>query len=119
LVNWPNKPPGDLLLGPGAGEQLVNHRVGQQRPDVLGELRAGTRRLGPASWISSILRSAGGAVLAAVERRIEGLRSATGGAFLRPWEDGRIVRVPVGERPLIDSRSEVEIGKPHTSVKAI
>jgi glucosyl-3-phosphoglycerate synthase len=43
------------------------------------------------------------AVLAAVERRIDGPRSATGGQFLRPWEDGRVVRVPVAERPPLGS----------------
>jgi glycosyltransferase involved in cell wall biosynthesis len=40
------------------------------------------------------------AVLAAAERRIEGsARSVTGGHYLRPWEDGAVVRVPVDERP--------------------
>ena len=33
--------PGDLLLSPGAGEQLIDHRVGQQRLDVLGDLGRG------------------------------------------------------------------------------
>ena len=57
------------------------------------------------------------AVLAAVERRIEGPRSATGGQFLRPWEDGRVVRVPVGERPPLNSPSEVVVGEPQASVR--
>ncbi|MFZ0386583.1 MAG: glucosyl-3-phosphoglycerate synthase [Solirubrobacteraceae bacterium] len=57
------------------------------------------------------------AVLAAVERRIDGPRSATGGQFLRPWENGRIVRVPVGERPPLSCRSEVEVGEPQASVR--
>jgi glucosyl-3-phosphoglycerate synthase len=43
------------------------------------------------------------AVLAAVERRLAGPRSATGGHYLRPWEDGAVVRVPVDERPPLDS----------------
>jgi glycosyltransferase involved in cell wall biosynthesis len=43
------------------------------------------------------------AVLAAVERRLDGSRSATGGHYLRPWEDGAVVRVPVDERPPLDS----------------
>ena len=47
------------------------------------------------------------AVLAAVERRLDGPRSATGGAFLRPWEDGAVVRVPVDERPPLASLSAV------------
>ncbi|HEX3689352.1 MAG TPA: glucosyl-3-phosphoglycerate synthase [Solirubrobacteraceae bacterium] len=45
------------------------------------------------------------AVLAAVERRLDGPRSATGGHYLRPWEDGAVVRVPVEERPPLDSLS--------------
>jgi glucosyl-3-phosphoglycerate synthase len=57
------------------------------------------------------------AVLAAVERRIDGPRSATGGQFLRPWEDGRIVRVPVDERPPLNSPSEVVVGEPQASVR--
>jgi glucosyl-3-phosphoglycerate synthase len=59
----------------------------------------------------------GFAVLAAVERRIEGPRSATGGQFLRPWEDGRIVRIPVGERPPLRSASEVELGEPQAAAR--
>jgi glucosyl-3-phosphoglycerate synthase len=43
------------------------------------------------------------AVLAAVERRLDGPRSVTGGHYLRPWEDGAVVQVPVGERPALDS----------------
>jgi glucosyl-3-phosphoglycerate synthase len=42
-------------------------------------------------------------VLAAVERRLDGTRSATGGHYLRPWEDGASVRVPIDERPPLDS----------------
>jgi glucosyl-3-phosphoglycerate synthase len=75
--------------------------------DALAECRLGTRQNRHQS-----LRALGEmafAVLAAVERRIEGPRSATGGAFLRPWEDGRVVRVPVLERRPIRSLSEVEI----------
>jgi glycosyltransferase involved in cell wall biosynthesis len=47
------------------------------------------------------------AVLAAVERRLEGPRSVTGGHYLRPWEDGAVVRVAVDERPPLDSLSAV------------
>jgi glucosyl-3-phosphoglycerate synthase len=39
------------------------------------------------------------AVLAAVERRLPAGRGVIGGAYLRPWEDGRVVPVPVLERP--------------------
>jgi glucosyl-3-phosphoglycerate synthase len=52
------------------------------------------------------------AVLAAVERRIDGPRSATGGQFLRPWEDGRVVRVPVAERPPLSSPKRCDRGVP-------
>ena len=39
------------------------------------------------------------AVLAAVERRVSDGRSVMGGGYLRPWEDGTVVAVPVLERP--------------------
>ena len=44
------------------------------------------------------------AVLAAVEQRIGGPRSVTGGHYLRPWDDGTVVRVPIVERPPLRSR---------------
>jgi glucosyl-3-phosphoglycerate synthase len=43
------------------------------------------------------------AVLAAVERRVDGARSVTGGHYLLPWEDGAVVHVPIDERPPLDS----------------
>jgi glycosyltransferase involved in cell wall biosynthesis len=43
------------------------------------------------------------AVLAAVEHRLDGPRSTTAGQYLRPWEDGAYVRVPVAERPPANS----------------
>jgi glucosyl-3-phosphoglycerate synthase len=43
------------------------------------------------------------AVLAAVERRLDGPRSPTGGHYLRPWEDGTVARVPIAERPPLSS----------------
>ncbi len=39
------------------------------------------------------------AVLTAVERRVGDGRSVVGGGYLRPWEDGTVVEVPVLERP--------------------
>ncbi len=39
------------------------------------------------------------AVLAAVERRIGREAAPLGGHYLRPWQDGAVVRVPVEERP--------------------
>lgn len=41
------------------------------------------------------------AVLAAMERRLPTGRSVAGGSYLRPWEDGRVVSVPVLERPAL------------------
>jgi glycosyltransferase involved in cell wall biosynthesis len=43
------------------------------------------------------------AVLVAVERRIEGGRADLAGAYLRPWQDGAVVPVPVTERPPLSS----------------
>ncbi|MEA2210826.1 MAG: glucosyl-3-phosphoglycerate synthase [Solirubrobacteraceae bacterium] len=43
------------------------------------------------------------AVLAAMERRLPAGRSVIAGAYLRPWEDGRVVSVPVLERPPLTS----------------
>jgi glycosyltransferase involved in cell wall biosynthesis len=43
------------------------------------------------------------AVLAAVERRIGAERSVIAGTYLRPWEDGAVVPVPVLERPPLAS----------------
>jgi glucosyl-3-phosphoglycerate synthase len=43
------------------------------------------------------------AVLSAVERRVDGPRSATGGQYLRPWEDGAVVNVPIDERSPLNS----------------
>ncbi len=88
------------------------HEVGL---DALAECRLGSRqnRHQPLRALGEM----GFAVLAAVERRIEGPRSATGGQFLRPWEDGRIVRIPVGERPPLRSTSEVELGQPQAAAR--
>jgi glucosyl-3-phosphoglycerate synthase len=82
--------------------------------DALAECRLGSRQNRHQSLRA--LSEMAFAVLAAVERRIAGPRSATGGQFLRPWEDGRIVRIPVAERPPLGSPSEVEVGEPQTSV---
>jgi glycosyltransferase involved in cell wall biosynthesis len=39
------------------------------------------------------------AVMVAVEQRLEGRRSSSGGQYLRPWDEATTVRVPVAERP--------------------
>jgi glucosyl-3-phosphoglycerate synthase len=46
------------------------------------------------------------AVLAAMERRLPTGRSVISGAYLRPWEDGRVISVPVLERPPIASLAQ-------------
>lgn len=38
------------------------------------------------------------AIMVAVEQRLDGRRSSSGGQYLRPWDDARTVRVPVAER---------------------
>jgi glucosyl-3-phosphoglycerate synthase len=46
------------------------------------------------------------AVLAAVQRRIEGDDAIAGGHYLRPWADGDIAMVPVAERPPLRTLGE-------------
>ncbi len=69
--------------------------------DALAECHVGTRqnRHQPLRALGEMAF----AVLAAVERRLDGARSVTGGHYLRPWEDGAVVRVPLDERPALDS----------------
>lgn len=69
--------------------------------DALAEAQLGSRqnRHQPLRALSEMAF----AVLAAAEQRIEGTRSVTGGHYLRPWEDGVVVRVPVTERPPLRS----------------
>lgn len=65
--------------------------------DALGECHLGSRQNRHQS-----LRSLGEmayAVLAAVEQRLAGRCSVVGGHYLRPWQDGAVVHVPVTERP--------------------
>ena len=65
--------------------------------DGLAECHLGTRqnRHQPLRALSEMAF----AVLAAVERRVGGARTASGGHYLRPWDDGAVVRVPIAERP--------------------
>jgi glucosyl-3-phosphoglycerate synthase len=44
------------------------------------------------------------AVLAAVENRLPGYPATAGGHYLRPWQDGAVVAIPVHERPPINDR---------------
>jgi glycosyltransferase involved in cell wall biosynthesis len=43
------------------------------------------------------------AVLAAVENRLQGRGSVVGGHYVRPWDDGAVVSIPVHERPPLRS----------------
>lgn len=69
--------------------------------DALAECHLGTRqnRHQPLRALGEMAF----AVLAAVERRLDEPRSATGGHYLKPWEDGAVVRVPIAERPPLRS----------------
>jgi glycosyltransferase involved in cell wall biosynthesis len=69
--------------------------------DALAECHLGTRqnRHQPLRALGEMAY----AVLAAVERRLVGGRSVISGSYLRPWEDGAVVPVPVLERPPIIS----------------
>jgi hypothetical protein len=74
------------------------HRVGL---DGLAECHLGTRqnRHQPLRALGEMAY----AVLTAVERRVGSGRSALGAGYLRPWEDGVVVPVPVLERPPLAS----------------
>jgi glucosyl-3-phosphoglycerate synthase len=65
--------------------------------DALAECELGTRqnRHQPLRALGEMAY----AVLAAVEQRRDGSQSNPSGHYLKPWEDGAIVRVPVLERP--------------------
>ncbi len=69
--------------------------------DALAESELGTRQNRHQS-----LRALGEmayAVLAAVERRLDGRPSPLGGHYLRPWEDGTVALVEIEERPPVKS----------------
>jgi glucosyl-3-phosphoglycerate synthase len=69
--------------------------------DALAECHLGTRqnRHQPLRALGEMAF----AVLAAVENRIQGPRSPTGGHYLRPWEKGAVIQVPIDERPPLRS----------------
>ncbi len=69
--------------------------------DALAECHLGTRQNRHQSLRA--LSEMSFSVLAAVERRLDGARSTTAGQYMRPWEDGAYVRVPVAERPPLSS----------------
>ena len=87
--------------GYGVEIALLIDALQRNRLDALAECHLGTRqnRHQPLRALGEMAF----AVLAAIERRIEGTRNATAGQYLRPWDDGSTVRVPVIERPPIRS----------------
>jgi glycosyltransferase involved in cell wall biosynthesis len=67
--------------------------------DALAECQLGTRqnRHQPLRALGEMAY----AVLAAVERRLEGRESLLGGHYMRPWDDLSVVQVPILERPAL------------------
>jgi glucosyl-3-phosphoglycerate synthase len=51
------------------------------------------------------------AVLAALENRLPDRPTAAGGHYLRPWQDGAVVSIPVHERPPIRDRQRGRRGR--------
>lgn len=88
-------------VGYGVEIALLIDALAARGLDALAESDLGTRqnRHQPLRTLGEMAF----AVLAAAERRIDGDRNATGGQYLRPWEDGATVRVPVAERPPLRS----------------
>ncbi len=75
--------------------------------DALAECQLGTRqnRHQPLRALGEMAY----AVLAAVERRVGSDRSTVGGHYLRPWEDGAVIQVPIDERPPLVSLRSAEM----------
>jgi glycosyltransferase involved in cell wall biosynthesis len=69
--------------------------------DALAECHLGTRhnRHQPLRALGEMAY----AVLAAVENRLQGRGSVVGGHYVRPWDDGAVVSIPVQERPPLRS----------------
>ena len=94
-----------IPVGYGVEVAVLIDALGICGLDGLAECQLGTRqnRHQPLRALGEMAL----AVLVAVERRLDGPRSAAGGHYLRPWEDGAVVRVPVDERPPLDSLAAV------------
>ncbi len=88
-------------VGYGVEIAVLIDALGRCGLHALAECHLGTRqnRHQPLRALGEMAFS----VLAAVERRLDGPRSAPAGHYLRPWEDGAVVGVPVDERPPLDS----------------
>jgi glucosyl-3-phosphoglycerate synthase len=69
--------------------------------DALAECHVGTRhnRHQPLRALGEMAY----AVLAAVENRLQGRGSVVGGHYVRPWDNGAVVSIPVQERPPLRS----------------
>ncbi len=84
-------------VGYGVEIAILIEAVRRYGLDALAECDLGTRQNRHQS-----LRALGEmayAVLAAVENRIPNRSSVIGGHYLRPWQDGSIVQIPIMERP--------------------
>jgi glucosyl-3-phosphoglycerate synthase len=88
-------------VGYGVEIALLIDALGLCGLDALAECHLGTRQNRHQSLRA--LSEMSFAVLAAVERRLADSRSVTAGQYLRPWQDGAYVRVPVAERPPLSS----------------
>jgi len=98
-------------VGYGVEIAILIDAVAECGLDALGESQLGTRqnRHQPLRALSEMAF----AVLAAAERRIDGPRSATAGEYLLPWQDGAVARIPVLERPPVNSlRTRTAAGAP-------
>jgi glucosyl-3-phosphoglycerate synthase len=88
-------------VGYGVEIAILIDALRQHGLDALAECHLGTRqnRHQPLRALGEMAY----AVLAAVERRIGDGRGVIAGSYLRPWEDGTVVAVPVIERPPLSS----------------
>jgi glucosyl-3-phosphoglycerate synthase len=88
-------------VGYGVEIAVMIDSLNQCGLDALAECHLGTRqnRHQPLRALGEMAF----AVLAAVENRLPGPRSPTGGHYVQPWENGAVINVPIDERPPLRS----------------
>ncbi len=88
-------------VGYGVEIAVLIDALGRHGLDALAECDLGSRqnRHQPLRALGEMAY----AVLAAVERRLGDDRAIIAGSYLRPWEDGAVVAIPVLERPPVAS----------------
>jgi glucosyl-3-phosphoglycerate synthase len=88
-------------VGYGVEIAILIDALGERGLDALAECHIGTRqnRHQPLRALGEMAF----AVLAAVERRLDGPRSPTSGRYIKPWDDGAASAVPLDERPPLRS----------------